>query len=316
MLVLNQRARAVARASGLIRTAIALSLAMQITRTATEIRQALRARRLAGPVVLVPTMGALHEGHASLIREARRLAGATGTVVTTIFVNPVQFAPNEDFSIYPRTPREDAEMADGAGTDLLFCPEVAAMYAADASIRVVEESVSLPLCGVSRPGHFSGVCTVVSKLFNIIQPDVAVFGKKDRQQLAVIRRLVRDLDFPIEIIGMETVREADGLAMSSRNRRLDPVARLEAPAIRRGLLAAADALARGETSAGRLLEIASAPIAACSMARVDYLEIVDASTFANLHTVDRPAILAAAVFFGPVRLIDNIDLEPGTLSPA
>lgn len=283
---------------------------MQITRTVAETRLALRARRASGPVVLVPTMGALHEGHASLIREARRQAGEKGTVVTTLFVNPTQFGPNEDFAVYPRTPEEDALVAATNGTDLLFCPEVAAMYAPDASTRVNEEKVSLPLCGASRPGHFAGVCTVVAKLFNIVQPDIAIFGKKDRQQLAVIRRMARDLDFPILIQGAETVREDDGLAMSSRNRRLDPDSRAQAPAIRTGLLAAAEALATGETNVERLLARAREPIAACPLARIDYLEIVDAETLEPLETIGRPALLAAAVFFGPVRLIDNIDLNP------
>ena len=286
---------------------------METTRTAAELRQALRPRRGAGPVVLVATMGALHGGHASLIREARRLAGGSGTVVTTLFVNPTQFGPKEDFSVYPRTPELDAALAASEGTDILFFPGVEQMYAADASVRVIEEQVSLPLCGISRPGHFSGVCTVVSKLFNIVQPDLAVFGKKDRQQLAVIRRLVRDLDFPINIIGAETVRESDGLAMSSRNLRLEPLARAEAPAMRRGLLAAAEALARGETSSRRLLGIAAAPLGGCTTARIDYFDIVDELTLAKLERVDRPAFLAAAVFFGPVRLIDNIDLKPGSL---
>lgn len=288
---------------------------MQITRTVPETREALQARRANGLVVLVPTMGALHEGHASLIREARRQAGDKGTVVTTIFVNPSQFGPNEDFKVYPHTPEEDAAIAAAEGTDLLFSPDVAAMYSPDASTVVSEGNVSLPLCGASRPGHFSGVCTVVSKLFNIIQPDAAIFGKKDRQQLAVIRRMVRDLDFPVAIIGVETVREEDGLAMSSRNLRLDPVSRSQAPAIRNGLLAAATALAAGETNTARLLEIARKPIAACSMARIDYIEIVDVDTLEDLRTVDRPAFLAAAVFFGPVRLIDNIDLNPHDRPP-
>lgn len=302
--------------AGLIPALIALSLPMQITRTVPETRLALRARRARGPVVLVPTMGALHEGHASLIREARIQAGAYGTVVTTIFVNPTQFGPNEDFNVYPRTPEEDAAIAAAEGTDLLFCPDVAAMYAPDASTVISEEKVSLPLCGASRPGHFSGVCTVVAKLFNIIQPDAAIFGKKDRQQLAVIRRLGRDLDFPVAITGVETVRENDGLAMSSRNRRLDPVSRVQAPAIRKGLLAVAAALSAGETNTARLLDIAREPIAACSTARIDYLEIVDAETLEAIAFIERPAFLAAAVFFGSVRLIDNIDLNPPGGPPA
>lgn len=289
---------------------------MQITRTVPETRLALRALRARGPVVLVPTMGALHEGHARLIREARSQAGADGTVVTTIFVNPTQFGPKEDFTVYPRTPEEDAELASANGTDLLFSPDAATMYAPDASTSVREEMVSLPLCGASRPGHFAGVCTVVAKLFNIIQPDAAIFGKKDRQQLAVIQRMVRDLDFPVAITGVETVREGDGLAMSSRNRRLEVDARAQAPAIRRGLLAAAEALASGENSAARLLDLARLPIAACALARIDYLSIVDAVTLAPMETIDRPAFLAAAVFFGDVRLIDNIDLNPPAARPA
>ena len=289
---------------------------MEIFRTVPEIRLALRDRRPAGPVVLVPTMGALHEGHASLIRAARRMAGETGTVVTSLFVNPTQFGPKEDFAVYPRTPDEDAALAAASGADMIFAPEVSSMYAPDASTSVNEAMVSLPLCGASRPGHFSGVCTVVSKLFNIIQPDIAIFGKKDRQQLAVIRRMARDLDFPVEIVGAETVREEDGLAMSSRNRRLDAEARAQAPAIRRGLLAAAEAVARGETAVAGLLALARAPIEACPRARIDYLSIVDDASLAPLEILDRPAFLAAAVFFGDVRLIDNIDLNPPAGRPA
>ena len=207
------------------------------------------------PIVLVPTMGALHDGHATLVREARKLAGRGGTVVVSIFVNPTQFGPGEDFEDYPRDLEADRATCAQSGADVIFHPTPADMYAGDASIEVNESRLSKLLCGASRPGHFAGVCTVVAKLFNLVRPDIAVFGKKDYQQLAIIRRLVRDLNMGVEVHGVETVREDDGLAMSSRNLYLDEEQRAQAPAIRR-------------------------------------------------------ALLAAAVFFGKTRLIDNLELNP------
>ena len=188
--------------------------------------------------VFVPTMGALHEGHAALVRTAREIAGPGGNVLVSIFVNPLQFGPNEDFSKYPRTLIEDLSICRDNGADAIFVPKAEDLYPTDRSIQLTETQLSRRLCGASRPGHFDGVCTVVAKLFNLVQPDDAVFGKKDYQQLAIIRRLVRDLDFNVVIHGVDTVREADGLAMSSRNRYLTPEERAQAPTLRRALLQA------------------------------------------------------------------------------
>lgn len=282
---------------------------METCLTICQTREAID-RRAAARVVLVPTMGALHAGHAGLIEEARALAGEDGLVVVSVFVNPTQFGPQEDFSIYPRTLEADTQLCEEAGADIVFAPTAAEMYAGDASIKITEGLLSRYLCGESRPGHFSGVCTVVAKLFNIVQPDIAVFGKKDRQQLAIIGRLTRDLNFPVEIIGIDTVREDDGVAMSSRNRFLDDEQRAAAPRLRHGMLLAADACFHGERSADALAAIVEATLAPCHFARVDYIEIVDAETMQPLELVDRPAVLAAAVFFGQTRLIDNIDLDP------
>jgi pantoate--beta-alanine ligase len=205
----------------------------------------------------------------------------------------------------------DASLAEQAGADIIFAPPVEAMYAPDASVLVTENLLSRHLCGESRPGHFSGVCTVVAKLFHIVQPDLAVFGKKDRQQLAIIRRIVRDLDFPVEIVGVETVREEDGLAMSSRNRYLDSEQREAAPRLRHGMQLAREAFFEGERSVDELMAIVGDTLAPCHFARVDYIEIVDAETMQPVSSVDRPSVLAAAVFFGQTRLIDNIELDPG-----
>ena len=219
-------------------------------------------------------------------------------------------APGEDYEVYPRDLEADAALSEAAGADMLFAPDAAVMYAPDASVRVTEGLLSRHLCGESRPGHFSGVCTVVAKLFNIVRPDIAVFGKKDRQQLAIIRRMMRDLDFPVEIVGVETVREDDGLAMSSRNRYLDGEQRAAAPRLRHGLLLAREAFFEGERSAEELTGIVEDTLAPCHFARVDYIELVDEETMQPVEKVERPAVLAAAVFIGQTRLIDNIDLDP------
>lgn len=259
--------------------------------------------------VLVPTMGALHHGHLELTRIARTAAGVAGEVAVSIFVNPLQFEPGADYERYPRPREADEELCRRAGVDLLFRPPPAEMYCEDRSVAVEENSLSQPLCGKSRPGHFRGVCTVVTKLFHLLAPAAAVFGEKDYQQLAIIRRLVRDLDFPIEIIAAPTVREPDGLAASSRNRYLSAEEREQAPVIRAALLAAAEVAKRGETSARNVLAAARKRIASASSARIDYLELVDAETLQPDEVVNENSLLAAAVFFGPTRLIDNLRLR-------
>lgn len=281
---------------------------MKLSRTVAALRE--WRRESAARVFLVPTMGALHEGHAELVREARRLAGKDGRVAVTIFVNPLQFGPSEDLDRYPRTLDTDLAMCEGAGADMVFAPSVEEVYFDDRSIQITELSLANVLCGASRPWHFGGVCTVVAKLFNLVQPDDAVFGKKDYQQLAIIRRLVRDLDFPIVIHGVDTVREADGLAMSSRNRYLTPEERAQAPALQRGLKKAREAWQSGATDSGKLVNLVSEEIkSAAGMARVDYISVVDSRTLQPLDDVADHGLVALAVFFGKTRLIDNIELH-------
>lgn len=261
--------------------------------------------------VFVPTMGALHEGHAALVRTAREIAGPAGNVLVSIFVNPLQFGPNEDFAKYPRTLIEDLSICRDNGADAIFVPKAEDLYPTDRSIQLTETQLSRRLCGASRPGHFDGVCTVVAKLFNLVQPDDAVFGKKDYQQLAIIRRLVRDLDFNVVIHGVDTVREADGLAMSSRNRYLTPEERSQAPTIRRALLQARDRYVKdGERDPQALRKLITDEIAAhAPLGRLDYAEIVDASTLDQITAQTELALVAIAVFFGGARLIDNIELK-------
>lgn len=266
-------------------------------------------RRRAGRVVFVPTMGALHEGHAALVREARRLAGTEGRVAVSIFVNPLQFGPNEDFERYPRTLEADLAICAAAGADLVFAPPVDEVYPTDRSIQVSESRLSRVLCGASRPGHFDGVCTVVAKLFNLVQPDEAVFGKKDYQQLAILRRLVRDLDFPVRLHGLDTVREPDGLALSSRNRYLSPEERIQAPALLAALQAARAAWRGGETDAAALLGRVRDHLATeAPLGRIDYAALVNRDTLEPQSLADARSLLALAVFFGRARLIDNLEL--------
>jgi pantoate--beta-alanine ligase len=253
-------------------------------------------------------MGALHVGHAELITRARKAAGPDGTVIVSIFVNPTQFGPKEDLSRYPRTFAADRALCEKRGADAIFFPDPDEMYAADHSTWVNEELVSGPLCGASRPGHFRGVCTVVLKLFTIVQPNIAVFGLKDYQQCTVIRRMVRDLNLPVKIVAAPTVRERDGLAMSSRNTYLSTEERTQAPVIRRALLAARAAWQRGVRKAEKLRHLVSQTIAATPLARVDYVEVVDADSLAPIDNIERRAVIAVAVFFGNTRLIDNIQL--------
>jgi len=259
-------------------------------------------RRDGRRIAVVPTMGALHEGHLALLRAAR---GQADVVILTIFVNPTQFGPNEDLGKYPRDEAGDLKKARRAGIDLAFCPEPAAMYLPGAQTFVEVRALSQPLCGASRPGHFAGVATVVAKLFHITQPHVAVFGEKDYQQLAIIRRMARDLDFAVEIASVPIVREPDGLAMSSRNAYLSPEQRLAARSLSAGLAAAEHAFAGGERRAAALIAAARAPIEAAAETRIDYGELRDAEELTAITDVERPAVLALAVFVGTTRLIDN-----------
>jgi pantoate--beta-alanine ligase len=254
-------------------------------------------------------MGALHAGHLALIRRARKLAGKSGAVAVSLFVNPAQFGPKEDFSKYPRPRAADAKMCRENGVDLLFTPSAAGMYACSHSVWVDELDLSKSLCGQSRPGHFRGVCTVVAKLFNTIMPDIAVFGMKDYQQLAIIRQMVRDLNFPLKIVSVETVREPDGLALSSRNRYLNAEERTQAPVIRRALSRAAQSAKTGNTSAAALKRMIRQEITRAPLARIDYLEIIDANTLQPVVKISKNTLIAAAVFFGKTRLIDNLLLR-------
>ncbi len=278
---------------------------MQTASSKDELRAQLAPLR-GGRVVLVPTMGALHEGHATLLRQARELAGAEGSVVASIFLNPVQFDNAGDLATYPQTPEADLAVCEACGVDVVFMPTPDVMYCADRSITLTEEHLSTVLCGAKRPGHFAGVCLVVNKLFNLVQPTDAIFGKKDYQQLAILRRMVRDLDMPITLHGAEIVREDDGLALSSRNVRLTPEQRAAAPGIRKALLAARNAYAIG-SPVHAVCAAVEATLSAIPEVRVDYAELVDAETL-HAPADDRLALLAVAAYFGEVRLIDNIEL--------
>jgi pantoate--beta-alanine ligase len=258
--------------------------------------------------VLVPTMGALHQAHGELIRTARKHAGGNGEVAVSIFVNPLQFEPGSDYQRYPRPERADEDFCRHAGVDLLFRPTAGEMYSDDRSTFVEETSLSNRLEGESRPGHFRGVCTVVAKLFNILAPHAAVFGEKDFQQLAIIRRMVHDLDYKIDIVAVPTVREQDGLACSSRNQYLSWEERKQAPVLHKALLAVAEK-ARTEESAKVIVDVARAKIATASLARIDYVDLLDAENLQPIEFVRPNSLLALAVFFGKTRLIDNIRLR-------
>ena len=275
---------------------------MKVADTGIALRQVLE--NAPRPVVLVPTMGAFHPGHLSLIQQAREIAGPGGTVVVSIFVNPLQFDRAADLDSYPRPMASDLAACEAAGVNFAFTPKVDSMYFPDRSVTVTETLLSRGLCGAARPGHFDGVCTVVLKLFLLTACNAALFGEKDFQQLAVIRRMVRDLDVPVKIISCPTVREADGLAMSSRNARLSPAQRADAPRIRRALAAASKL-----RSPEQILASARADIEASPLARIDYLALVDAETLQAAGTLDHPTILATAVFYGEVRLIDHVRVE-------
>lgn len=261
------------------------------------------------PRVLVPTMGALHPGHGRLIGHGRDLAGQDGLLIVSIFVNPTQFGPQEDFEAYPRSPGADQSLCSAAGTDILFLPTVAEMYDdVDSPGLTADAELIKTLCGPARPGHFDGVCTVVEKLFRMIKPDIAVFGKKDYQQLAVIRKMTLDLKLPVRIIGAETVREEDGLAMSSRNRYLSPEQRSQAPAIYKALQKIKDH--RAPEASARIKSARDILARESPLGRISYLQVVDRRTMQEIKTIDRPALAATVVNFGKARLIDNIEIGP------
>lgn len=276
---------------------------MQIIESISAMRRWSEAeRRRDRRIALVPTMGFLHEGHLCLVRDAEKRGDR---VVVSIFVNPTQFGPGEDFAAYPRDLARDAGLLEIEGVDILFHPSVEEMYPGGAQTRVEVEKLSLPLCGGLRPGHFRGVATAVAKLFNIIQPHVAIFGEKDYQQLQVIRRMVRDLSMDVEIVGHPTVRETDGLAMSSRNAYLTPEERRAAVCLSRSLCKAERLLRRGETSAQALIGRVAAELAKEPLAKVEYVKLCDPETLEEIEHIDGAALLALAVRFGKARLIDN-----------
>ena len=261
-----------------------------------------RARARGLTVGFVPTMGYLHEGHLTLIRRAR---ASCGLVVVSIFVNPTQFGPGEDYESYPRDLERDAALAEEAGADVLFYPCVREMYPDGYATYVTVEGMTQKLCGRSRPTHFRGVTTVVAKLFHIVDPDRAFFGEKDHQQLLVIRRMAADLNMKVEVVGVPTVREPDGLAMSSRNVYLDERERAAAVVLSRSLAAAREAYAAGERSAAALTGLVRGMIEAEPLAELDYVEIYGLPDLADVERLDGPALLALAVRFGKTRLIDN-----------
>ncbi len=271
-----------------------------------EVRAAVAAARRQGQSIgLVPTMGALHAGHASLLRAAR---SETGCVVASIFVNPTQFGPREDFSRYPRTLEHDLHVCAAEGVDLVFAPEVALIYPADFHTYVEVHELQDGLCGASRPGHFRGVATVVLKLFQIVQPDVAYFGQKDAQQARIIQQLVSDLNVPVRIRVCPIVRESDGLALSSRNQYLDPGQRRQATVLYRALEEARALIEAGERDAVLVRQTLAARIQTAPGAELDYAAVVDASTLRPVERLCGDVLLAVAVKFGATRLIDNVML--------
>lgn len=266
------------------------------------------ARQEGRQVVLVPTMGALHRGHLALIEQGR--ADPKAFLVVSIFVNPTQFGPGEDLAAYPRTLEADVANCETAGVELVFAPRPEVMYAADASTFVNVKQLDASLCGPFRPGHFEGVATVVTKLFNMVRPDRAIFGEKDFQQLQIIRRLVRDLNLSVEIVGAPTVREDDGLALSSRNTYLSASDRQQATSLYAALRMAADRVAAGEGDANLLVAAMREVLTQAGPVRIDYVQIVDRETLADVAVIDRPVQAAIAVHIGRTRLIDNLRLDP------
>ena len=277
---------------------------MKICNTIEDMRAACRAARHGGKRLgFVPTMGALHEGHLSLVRAAK---AACDVVAVSIFVNPTQFGPTEDLAKYPRTFERDRELLESEGVELLFAPAVEEMYPAGAATWVTVEGLSDKLDGRSRPGHFRGVSTVVAKLFHVVEPDVAFFGQKDAAQIAVVRRMVRDLSFPVEIVACPIVREADGLAMSSRNAYLNEHQRKQALVLHRALMQVKNLWESGERGAEKLLAAGRAEVALEEAVRLDYFEIVDAESLDAVEKVESGTLVAVAAFVGTTRLLDNI----------
>ncbi len=283
---------------------------MKICRTIDEIRTArLAARREARALGLVPTMGALHQGHLSLVRMAK---AQCDVVVVSIFINPLQFGPNEDLAKYPRDFDRDRDLLEQEGVDCIFAPSVEEMYPAGAVTYVTVEGLSDKLCGRSRPGHFCGVTTVVAKLFNIVQPEKAFFGQKDAAQSTIIRRMVRDLNIPVEVVIGPIVREPDGLAMSSRNAYLNVTQRKSALVLSRSLKALQERFSRGERNVQMLIDAGKQEFAKDSSLRLEYLEIVDPETLDPVDDISRGALVAVAALVGKARLIDNIVLAETT----
>ncbi len=277
---------------------------IDIVRTVADLRRQLAAWRRAGDTVaLVPTMGALHAGHLALVRRGRALCDR---VVATVFVNPTQFAPHEDFQAYPRDEAGDAARLAGVGAHLMYTPTVAEMYPPGFATAITVAGPSAGLCGAARPQMFPGVALVVTKLLLQVRPDVAVFGEKDYQQLLVIRRLARDLDLGMDIVGVPTVREADGLALSSRNAYLTPAERAAAPELHRALTDAAARIAAGTAPADQALATVRQRLAAAGFGEIDYVELRDADTLEPVTRPERPARLLAAAWLGRARLIDNV----------
>ncbi|MFP4532750.1 MAG: pantoate--beta-alanine ligase [Desulfobacterales bacterium] len=264
-------------------------------------------RQTGRTIALIPTMGFFHQGHLELMHEGRRLAD---DLVVSLFVNPTQFGPNEDYATYPRNTDRDLALAEEAGVDAVFMPEADEMYPQGFQTYVDQTDLPNHLCGLSRPDHFRGVMTVVAKLFNIIRPHIAVFGEKDYQQLAVIRQMVRDLNFNIDIRGLPTVRETDGLAMSSRNTRLGAAQRKSALSLNQTLQAMQEHVRNGETRADNLIDAAAGIINAYPGTAIDYIKISDPQTLEDVQMIDRRVLMALAVKVGDVRLIDHTLLDP------
>lgn len=282
---------------------------MKLFETVADMKAQVAAWKAEGLTIgLVPTMGALHEGHMSLMDAAR---AACDRVAVSVFVNPLQFGPDEDYDSYPRDIERDAAICREHGVDAVFHPEPAEMYPPNYNTYVVMETLTDALCGASRPGHFRGVCTVVNKLFNIVQPDKAFFGQKDAQQLAIIKRMVADLNMNLQVVGCPIVREEDGLAKSSRNTYLSPEERAAALVLSRAVFAGQQAVAEGLRDAAALKQLMCDIVAAEPLARIDYIEVVDGETMQPTEQLGRFVLAALAVYIGQTRLIDNFIYEEG-----
>ena len=276
---------------------------MKIIRTIKELSILEKSK----PVILVPTMGALHDGHRKLIKEGKSLSNNSGTLVVSIYVNPIQFNNEEDLENYPRTFNEDSKVCEEEGVDIIFLPTDSEMYPDQPLTKVTENTLSKELCGLKRPGHFDGVCTVVTKLFNIIKPHTAVFGKKDYQQLSIIKQLVNDLNYAIEILPVETHREPNGLAMSSRNHHLNLEEKEKAGTIYKALCAMAES---EKTVSQEIIALGRSIIEKESQTiKIEYIEIVDRTRLDKLDIINKPALAAIAVIIGKTRLIDNIEID-------